>query len=108
MKTYHQYQMDSKQAEESLKKVQSHKAKVEQQLSGKSLSGSRKFRKIEKQEDEVCFSFIINSALCDFNKSKVIVTKGDVTPHDTVLTFNCLPCNKFLDQSKLKLLVYIV
>jgi hypothetical protein len=45
--------MESKQAEEALKKVQSQKAKVEQQLSGKSLSGSRKFKKIEKLEDEV-------------------------------------------------------
>ena len=53
MKTYHQYQTESKQAEEALKKVQSQKAKVEQQLSGKSLSGSRKFKKIEKLEDEV-------------------------------------------------------
>lgn len=53
MKTYHQYQIESKTAEEALKKVQSQKAKIEQQLSGKSLSGSRKFKKIEKQEDEV-------------------------------------------------------
>ena len=53
MKTYHQYQQDSKQAEEALRKVQSQKSKVEQQLSGKSLTGSRKFKKIEKQEDEV-------------------------------------------------------
>lgn len=53
MKTYHQYQIESKTAEEALKKVQSQKAKIEQQLSGKSLSGSRKFKKIEKQEEEV-------------------------------------------------------
>lgn len=53
MKTYHQYQTDSKQAEDALKKVQSQKAKVEQQLSGKSLHGSRKFKKIEKLKEEV-------------------------------------------------------
>jgi len=53
MKTYHQYQIESKTAEEALKKVQSQKAKIEQQLSGKSLTSSRKFKKIEKQEEEV-------------------------------------------------------
>ena len=53
MKTYHQYQQESKQAEEALRKVQSQKSKVETQLSGKSLTTSRKFKKIEKQEDEV-------------------------------------------------------
>ncbi|XP_053377967.1 SLIT-ROBO Rho GTPase-activating protein 1-like isoform X3 [Mercenaria mercenaria] len=60
MKTYHQYQTDSKQAEEGLKKVQSQKAKVEQQLSGKSLSGSRKFKKIEKLEDEKQDKYSVN------------------------------------------------
>lgn len=60
MKTYHQYQTDSKQAEEALRKVQSQKSKVEQQLSGKSLSTSRKFKKIEKQEDEKQEKYSVN------------------------------------------------
>ncbi|XP_052282439.1 SLIT-ROBO Rho GTPase-activating protein 1-like isoform X2 [Dreissena polymorpha] len=60
MKTYHSYQQESKSAEEALKKVQSQKAKVEQQLSGKSLSTSRKFKKIEKQEDERQEKYSVN------------------------------------------------
>jgi len=36
-----------------LQKVQSQKAKLEQQLTGKVLSSSRKFKKMEKQEEEV-------------------------------------------------------
>ncbi|WAR26158.1 SRGP3-like protein [Mya arenaria] len=60
MKTYHQYQQESKTAEEALKKVQSQKSKVEQQLSGKSLSSSRKFKKIEKQEDEKKDKYSVN------------------------------------------------
>ncbi|KAL4227144.1 SLIT-ROBO Rho GTPase-activating protein 1 [Mactra antiquata] len=60
MKTYHQYQNDSKQAEEALKKVQSQKAKVEQQLSGKSLTGSRKFKKIEKLGEEKQEKYSVN------------------------------------------------
>ena len=76
MKTYHQYQQDSKQAEEALRKVQSQKSKVEQQLSGKSLTSSRKFKKIEKQEDEVrvmslglvlLFACLRGKKYCKFN-----------------------------------------
>lgn len=65
MKTYHQYQVESKTAEEALKKVQSQKAKIEQQLTGKTLSSSRKFKKIEKQEDEVrvCIAMVTDSLL---------------------------------------------
>ncbi|KAL3852225.1 hypothetical protein ACJMK2_015896 [Sinanodonta woodiana] len=52
MKTYQQYQVEAVTAEDALKKVQSQRGKVEQQLSGKTLTGSRKFKRIEKQEDE--------------------------------------------------------
>ncbi|XP_013083230.2 SLIT-ROBO Rho GTPase-activating protein 1-like isoform X3 [Biomphalaria glabrata] len=48
MKTYHQYQNESKQAELKLRNVESQKVKVEQQLSGKNTS-SRKLKGLERQ-----------------------------------------------------------
>ena len=60
MKTYHIYQAEAKQAEAKLRNVESQKAKVEQQLSGKNTT-SRKLKGLERQAEKVgiccCFAF---------------------------------------------------
>lgn len=52
MKTYHIYQADAKQAEVKLRSVESQKAKVESQLSGKNTSTSRKLKGLERQAEK--------------------------------------------------------
>ncbi|KAK7503696.1 hypothetical protein BaRGS_00005235, partial [Batillaria attramentaria] len=51
MKTYHIYQAEAKQAEVKLRSVESQKAKVEQQLSGKNTT-SRKLKGLERQAEK--------------------------------------------------------
>lgn len=51
MKTYHIYQAEAKQAEVKLRGVESQKAKVEQQLSGKNTT-SRKLKGLERQAEK--------------------------------------------------------
>ena len=53
MKTYHAYQSESKQAESKLRSVESQKNKVEQQLSGKNITSSRKLKGLERQAEKV-------------------------------------------------------
>lgn len=70
MKTYHSYQSDSKTAEAKLKAVESQKAKLEQQLTGKNLTNNRKLKSFNRQTEK-------REAKYMDNKKKALKARND-------------------------------
>ncbi|XP_041347523.1 SLIT-ROBO Rho GTPase-activating protein 1-like isoform X3 [Gigantopelta aegis] len=70
MKTYHAYQSESKQAETKLRSVEGQKLKVEQQLSGKNLTSSRKLKRLEREAEK-------RQAKYSGNKLKALKARND-------------------------------